>query len=109
LSHSLYPITQSKNKTFDFSTDFDLAYSIYFDRSAEVFNDERVDKYGVYLGFTCTPDNEKKAFDAKAGATIMHIIAENKRSNQKILFTLKFSTNPSRTETKKDFFGNSIF
>ncbi len=73
MSHSIYPITLSKNKTFDFTTDKGFTYSVYFDTNQQIFNDLRVDKYGVYFGFVCNPDNTKRAFDAKAGETIMYI------------------------------------
>lgn len=77
MSPSLYTITPSKNWGFEFVTDAGHTYTVYFDNSAGIFPDERVNKYAVYLGFSCHPPLKpmERMHDPKVGATIMHIIA----------------------------------
>lgn len=76
---SPYPFTLSKENSYVFKTNSGLTYSVYFDASSGgIFPDEIVDKYTVYLGFSCEPPIEepfKKKGDSRVGATIMILIA----------------------------------
>jgi hypothetical protein len=77
LSHSPYTITLSKNWVYEFVTDSDHTYQVYFDNSTNIFPDERVDDYAVYFGFNCNPPLVvlSRTYDPRIGATVMHIIA----------------------------------
>lgn len=89
MSLSPYTITLSKNNSFVFVTDSGHTYNVYFDKSSNIFPDERVDEFAVYLGFTCAPPLKvlERNHNPRVGVTIMLIIANFLFANPDAILT----------------------
>ena len=72
-----YTTTALTKNRYKFTTDSDHCYTVYFE-SAAIFNDNRVDPFTVYFGFTCDPPLKvyNREHDARIGITIMDLTAK---------------------------------
>lgn len=83
MSDLQYQTSLFKNNTHVFITESGHTYEVYFDHDTSIFPNQEIDRFGVFLGFRCTPVLEafKRNHDPKIGATIMFIIAVFLKAN----------------------------
>ena len=87
MSPAPYPVTRSKTSSdFCFVTDSGVTYNVYFDTNTPILPNDDLDRYSIFMGFSCIPPNGN-GFDARVEPTIILIIANMLKSNKKYIIT----------------------